>query len=166
MDRIEQCLQDTLSVLDKANIVFPAEATVNIYHHCGVENFIKTGAVFINIVNRSYCKSYVIMLHGQRYPKHYHKIKVESFYILYGILNVKLDDKVYRLNAGEMLHIDRGQDHEFWSEAEVVFEEISTLYTINDSFYADSEISKTSYAQRRTTILPKEWKEIYCQWKK
>lgn len=166
MERLKQCLHEALLVLENAKIVFPAEATVNVYHHYGVENFKQIGAVFINIVNRSYCKSYVVMLPGQRYPKHYHKIKIESFYVLYGVLNVKLDDKVYQLNAGEMLHIDRGQDHEFWSETEVVFEEISTLYTSNDSFYEDSDIRKTSYAQRRTTILPKEWKEIYYQWKK
>lgn len=166
MEKLMQCLQESLLVLENARIVFPAEATVNIYHHCGMENFTQIGAVFINIVNRSYCKSYVIMLPGQRYPKHYHKIKVESFYVLYGTLSVKLNDKVYRLSAGEMLNIDRGQDHEFWSETEVVFEEISTLYTSNDSFYANPDISKTSYAQRRTTISPKEWKEIYYQWKK
>lgn len=164
--KLQQCLEDALSVLENAKIVFPAEATVNVYHHCGVENFAKMGAVFINIVNRSYCKSYVIMLPNQRYPKHFHKIKTESFYILYGTLNVKLDGELYRLNAGQMLHIERGQDHEFWAETEVVFEEISTLYMPNDSFYIDTDIRQSSYVQRRTTILPEEWKEIYHEWKK
>lgn len=165
-ENLGEYVQDVLSVLEKANIVFPAKATVNVYHHCGVEYFTKMGAVFINIVNRSYCKSYVIMIPGQKYPKHYHKIKTESFYVLYGTLNVRLNDKMYQLKAGEMLHIERGQDHEFWTDTEVVFEEISTPYMPNDSFYADPNIGCASYAQRRTTISSEEWKEIYNEWKK
>lgn len=165
MEKVIEYLQRAFSVLKNANIVFPTEATVNIYHHCGVQNFFKVGATFINIVNRDYCKSYVIMLPNQKYPCHFHKIKSETFYVLYGILNVKLNNKLYILQAGDMLNVERGEDHMFWSEGEVVFEEISTLYIPNDSFYTDPDIREVTYAQRRTTISPAEWKEICKQWK-
>lgn len=162
----EEYLNKALMILYKANIVFPKEATVSIYHHLGKEKFNKVGAVFINIVNRIYCKSYVIMLPNQRYPNHFHKIKMESFYILYGKLCAEVNGVTYHLKAGEMLHIDRGEDHAFWSNEGTVFEEISTSYAKNDSFYLDSEIQKTTYAQRRTIIALEQWKRICKEWKK
>ena len=163
---IIEILHKTFLILDKVNIVFPKSATVNIYHHCGKENFEQTGAVFINIVNRDYCKNYVVMIPEQRYPCHYHKIKSETLYILYGTLEVVVDETTYHLQAGEMVHIERGQNHMFWSESGTVFEEISTMYTQNDSFYLDEGIQKTKYAQRRTTINADEWEEFYKEWKK
>lgn len=165
MEKVTEYLQKVLLVLKSANIVFPAEATVNVYHHCGVQNLFEVGATFINIVNRDYCKSYVVMLPNQKYPCHFHKIKSETFYVLYGTLNVRLNNELYILQAGDMLNVERGEDHEFWSEEEVVFEEISTLYIPNDSFYIDPDIREVTYAQRRTTISSAEWKEICKQWK-
>lgn len=163
---IKQYLEQALHILDAANIVLPKEASVNIYHHLGKELFYDTGAVFINIVNRDYCKSYVIMLPKQKYPYHYHKIKSESFYVLYGSLNVKVDETEYILDQGEMINIERGQTHGFYSTESVVFEEISTIYTLNDSFYLYEDIQKTTYEQRRSVISSNEWKEIYEKWKK
>lgn len=159
-------LNKALMILYKANIVFPKVATISIYHHLGEKQFEKTGAVFINIVNREYCKSYVIMLPNQRYPKHYHKIKMESFYILYGTLWIEVNGVIHYLKAGEMLHIERGEDHSFWSDEGVVFEEISTNYMKNDSFYLDDEIQKTTYAKRRTIISLEDWERVYKEWKK
>lgn len=160
----KEMLHKALGVMRKAKIVFPRSAEVNIYHHCGIEKFEQTGAVFINIVNRDYCKSYVVMLPGQKYPCHYHKIKTESFYVLYGVLSVEADGNVYEMREGEMLHIERGTEHSFWSDTGTVFEEISTNYTRNDSFYLNEEIQKTSYAQRRTMLDPEEWKEVRKEW--
>lgn len=159
-------IEKALLILDAAKIVLPKSAIVNIYHHCGNENFEQIGAVFINIVNRDYCKSYVIMLPNQKYPCHYHKIKKESFYVLYGNLEIEIDGTDYSLDAGEMIHIERGQDHMFWSVSGTVFEEISTNYIQNDSFYLDEKIQRTTYAQRRTTISLEEWEEIIKRWKK
>lgn len=159
-------LKKALILFDKANIVLPEEATIHIYHHCGTEHIKEIGAVFINVVNRNYCKSYIIMLQGQNYPNHYHKIKTESFYVLYGTLGVMIDDENYLLKPGEMLHIERGQDHSFWTATGVVFEEISTRYVPNDSFYLEKRIRETTYAERRTSIKDKEWKEIRKEWKK
>lgn len=157
-------LQEAFLILDKAHIVLPKEADVNIYHHQGKEHFAETGAVFINVVNRDYCKSYVIMLPGQKYPYHYHKIKTESFYILFGTLKVKINSVVHSLDAGEMIHIERGEDHMFWSDDGTVFEELSTNYTQNDSFYLEDAIQKTTYTQRRTLMTVKECRETFGEW--
>ncbi len=163
---ISAFLNKAFGIFKGANLVLPKEATVHIYHHCGKEKIDETGAMFINVVNRDYCKSYVIMLPHEGYPNHYHRIKIESFYVLYGDLEVLVDGVETDLAAGDMIHIDRGQDHSFCSRAGVVFEEISTMYVPNDSIYLDTNVQNTTYEQRRTTIKAKEWRELRREWVK
>lgn len=158
--KIGKYFDKCLDIFSDAGIVLPKDATINIYHHLGKENIDEFGACFINVVNRDYCKSYVVMIEGQEYPNHYHRIKTESFYVLYGDLHVVLDGEKIELTAGEMLHVEREQDHSFGSLHGVVFEEISTMYVPNDSIYLDDNVKNTTYEQRRTTIKAFEWKEI------
>lgn len=162
---LDKYIYEAMRLFKKTNLVFPKVATVSIYHHCGISNIYQTGAMFINVVNRDYSKSYVTMLPGQRYPNHYHKIKIESFYVLKNTLNLVVDGRKFLLKAGECLDIDRGQDHLFETDTGVVFEEISTMYVANDSVYLDKEIKKASYAERRTVIKQNEWKELCEKWK-
>ncbi len=155
-DYVENCL----GLLKQARIVLPKEASVNIYHHKGILELQSTGAMFINIVNRDYCKSIVVMTPGQAYPNHYHNIKTESFYVLFGELDLVIDGKEYKVSPGELMNVERGQDHSFSTKAGTVFEEISTMYVPNDSVYTDEQIAKTGYSRRRTTLSLDEWKEI------
>ena len=159
-------LKDAMIFFSKAGIVLPKDAVINIYHHNGADRIRETGAVFINIVNRDYCKSYIVMLQGQNYPCHYHKIKTESFYLLFGSLGVYIEEQEYLLEPGEMLHIERGQDHYNKTDTGAVFEEISTMYMPNDSVYIEQNIRETRYAQRKTSIRMDEWKEISRKWKR
>jgi len=153
-------LKNAILHLKKENIVLPKKAQVSIYHHCGTENFDNTGAVFVNIINRDYCKSYVVMCAGQHYPIHYHKIKNESFYVLRGELNLSVDGVGYILSPGEMLHVERGSDHSFWTLTGCVFEEISTMYIPNDSVYLEESIAAKTYNERRTKLSEDVWEEM------
>lgn len=159
-EMIQGFLAEALDMMKKAHIVLPKSANVNIYHHLGADKLTETGAMFINVVNRDYCKSIVAMTPGQAYPNHYHRIKTESFYVLHGELIVTVDGTEHKILPGELLHIDRGQDHSFATKTGTVFEEISTMYVPNDSVYTDENIARTSYSQRRTTLTQEQWKEI------
>lgn len=158
--------EQALKLMQEANVTFPVEATANIYHHTGKDNINEVGALFLNVVNKEYCKSYVVMLPGQKYPNHYHKIKSESYYVLHNDLIVNVNGEEQILHEGEMTHVDRGDDHFFYSKNGVVFEELSTMYVPNDSIYLEESIKKTSYSERRTTLNPDEWKEFINIWKK
>lgn len=165
MDRdVQKYLDEVLTCMREAQVAFPLEAVVNIYHHMGRQEIYKTGAMFMNVVNRDYCKSYVVMLAGQHYPEHYHKIKKESFYILSGNLMVQVEDQITCMQPGQILHVDEGQVHSFWTETGVVFEELSTMYVPNDSVYMDESIRNSTYEDRRTTIDNAQWKEIRKGW--
>jgi len=157
---ITQYTDECIGMMKAAHIVLPKQATVNIYHHRGKARLAETGAMFINVVNRDYCKSVVVMTAGQSYPNHYHRIKTESFYVLHGELTLTIDGEQHKVLPGELMHIERGQDHAFSTDKGVVFEEISTVYMPNDSVYTDDDIAKTNYTQRRTTLNSDEWKEI------
>ena len=147
----EDCKQ-IWELIVQSHLVLSKESVIEIYHHLGIEHFRETGAVFINIINKEYCKSYAVLLAGQSYPRHYHKIKTETFFVIYGNLIVSREDDEYLLKPGELLSIERGEAHSFSSDTGVVFEEMSTTYIKNDSIYENHNIRKRSYEQRRTLI--------------
>ena len=160
MDIDKEDLKQIWSLIVQSHLVLNKEFVIEIYHHLGLEHFRETGAVFINIINKEYCKSYVVLLAGQSYPKHYHKIKMETFFVIYGDLIVSRDDGKYLLKPGELLSIERGESHSFSSDTGVVFEEMSTTYIKNDSIYEDCDIGKRSYEQRRTLIPLCKFREM------
>ena len=80
------------------------------------------------------------MLPGQKHPAQFHKIKEESFFILDGIVNIKINGKKKTLKPGELLTIKNKQVHEFWTKTGAVIEELSTTSTKEDSFYIDKNI--------------------------
>ena len=155
-----QALNMVWELINKSHIVIRDDAVVEIYHHKGIDQFPNIGAVFIKIVNKEYCKSYVIQLPGQSYPDHYHKIKVETFYVLYGKLIVECESNTIALGPGEVFSIQRGESHSFFTETGAVFEELSTAYMRNDSIYSDESIQKSTYDQRKTLMSFRELKEI------
>lgn len=148
-------------LIKKSHLVLPKNFSFQFYHHRGVENFGDTGAVFINIVNKDYCKSYAILIPGQKYPNHYHKIKTETFFVLYGDLTVECEGVCKTLGAGDIMTINRGQSHLFYSNNGAVFEELSTTYIKNDSIYEDEMIRRASYDFRKTVINSNDIKEEY-----
>ena len=84
-----------------------------------------------------------------------HKIKEETFQVLYGDLEVVIDGKEKRLKAGDIQTVLRGSEHSFSSEKGAVFEEISTTHVKNDSYYTDPRIKTLDPMQRKTYL--KKW---------
>ena len=164
-NNVRRYLDDTLDLMKKAHITLPVKAMASIYHHAGQDRVSEVGALMINVVNKEYCKSYVVMLPGQRYPNHYHRIKTETCYVLRNNLVVNINGEDHVLSEGEMVSIERGEDHYFYSENGVIFEELSTMYVPNDSIYLDEDFKNADYSSRRTTLNPEEWMEYIRLWK-
>lgn len=153
-------LAQVWEMIQKSHLVLKTDAIMDIYHHSGNKNFSQTGAVFINIINREYCKSYGILLPQQSYPDHYHKIKIETFYMLYGDLTINCEGNEQLLKPGDLMTVERGQSHSFHSKTGAVFEELSTTYIKNDSIYKERSIREQSYLQRKTQISLLQFKEL------
>lgn len=148
-------IHDIKGMLYEARIVVGPQFELELSHHYGLEHFRHYGATIINIINREYCKKLIVILPGQQHPNHYHKIKEESFQVLYGTLTLTLDGGTREIKAGDIVTVERGVPHAFTSKNGCVFEEISTTHIQNDSYYEDPKIIKLDIIQRKTIL--KSW---------
>jgi len=142
------------SLLNEQNIKIPYDSNVELSHHKGIQNIDKVGCTIVSIIEcDEYTKKYIIMLPGQYHPAHYHKKKDETFYMLYGQLNVKINCNDFKtLHSTDILRIPRNTNHEFWTETGVIFEEISTKHFNDDSYYSDTDIIKLNRDDRKTYL--------------
>ena len=133
-----------------SGVVLPKQGEVKLYHHKGIDRFNEVGAVFISVIQNDYCKFIVAMLGGQSYPVHYHRIKDESYFVLYGDLEVTIEDETSHLERGDVINVPRRFTHSFSTERGCVFEEVSTAYLNNDSVYSDASIRNIGKREKVT----------------
>jgi len=146
---IEVILSNTRTLVLQSGVTVSRETDIEISHHYGLDNFYETGAVLITLLNREYAKKLVIMKKNQKHPEHLHKLKEETFVVITGQLEVKLEgiDKI--LNPGDVLVIPRECKHSMFALEDCVFEEISSTNYLDDSFYSDSQ---KLFQNRKTRI--------------
>lgn len=156
-ETINKALKQYFEIIQRAHLVLPVNSIFELYHHYGYEQYDKVGALFVKAVNREYCKSYAILLPGQKYPAHFHKIKKETFFCLYGDLEIIKENEIFNLTPGEMLNVERLEEHSFSSKTGAAFEELSTTYLRNDSIYTDKDIMDKYYENRKTIVKSDEW---------
>ena len=125
-----------------ANLVIPEDCVLEISAHYGITNFYNTGCAIFSLVNREYCKKYIILLPGQTHPTQYHKIKEETFILISGDLELKVENKTIYLSRGQIYTIQRGYKHEMFSESGCVIEELSTTHIPDDSYYLKNAINE------------------------
>jgi len=137
-------------LINKSKILIPNGVDLEISHHYGLDNFSKYGISMFNIVNYEYCKKIIAVFPNQKHPEQYHKIKKETFHILYGELKLKINGKNINLKQKDIVTIKPGDKHAFFSKTGCIFEEISSNHKINDSYYTDSRVLKNK--NRKTFI--------------
>ncbi len=130
------------ALLDQSKGVVPGEAELEISHHYGIDHFDEFGITMVTVVNRNYCKKLIVVLPGQKHPEQYHAKKEETFHVLHGQLNLRLDDEEQVYGPGSVVTITPGVRHAFDSSEGAVFEEISSTHFVDDSFYTDPEIAR------------------------
>ena len=148
-------VHDAKGMLYEAGIALGNEFEVELSHHYGMKHFRQFGAIIISIINREYCKKLLVILPGQRHPVHMHKVKEETFQLLYGDLTISMEGKERHLKPGDIQTILRGELHAFTSTRGAIFEEISTTHIKNDSYYEDPKIRALDPIERKTIL--KKW---------
>jgi sialic acid synthase SpsE/mannose-6-phosphate isomerase-like protein (cupin superfamily) len=149
---IFDAIHQAKAMLNEARITLPTDFKVEFSHHYGIPNFSKVGAIFIECINRSYCKKLILQLRGQLHPNHYHKRKEETFQVLHGILEMEVEGRRRTLYPGDIQVVQQGVWHKFWTNNGVIFEEVSTTHFNDDSFYEDKEINKLPLSQRKKIV--------------
>ena len=137
--------------LRNSGVILPNNPRLEISFHYGMEKFYKYGLTMINVINNDkYCKKLLILLPGQKHPAQYHKIKKESFFILHGKVELKINKKIITLDSGNLKTIKAKEVHEFSSKNGAIIEELSTTSVKSDSFYIDKKINNNR--NRKTYI--------------
>lgn len=147
-----RAIHDAKGMLYEARIEIGNEFEIELSHHYGLEHFRQTGALIINLINREYCKKLIVMLPVQKHPVHRHKIKEETFQLLWGDLEVVLDGKTHFLKPGDLLLVERETWHSFTTRQGAIFEEISTTHIKGDSYYEDPRIASKDPIVRKTVL--------------
>ncbi len=151
--KIANILHTMNSQLNQARIVLNPDSDIELSHHYGVENIEKTGVVMVTCINKEYCKKLLVQIPGQFHPEHAHKIKEETFQILWGSMYIKMEGETKKYLPGDIVTVERGAKHSFWTEEGVVVEEVSTTHVKDDSYYTDDNIAEND--KRKTNL--KDW---------
>jgi len=151
-ETIYRIMLQVKGMLSKAGIQIGKDSSVELSHHYGLERFREFGAIIVDVINRQYCKKLIIQLPRQKHPYHFHKIKEETFQLLHGDLEVELEGKRIRPQAGDTILVEPGKWHKFHTLDGAIFEEVSTTHFNNDSFYEDERIARLPREARKTVI--------------
>ncbi|MFH1387613.1 MAG: N-acetylneuraminate synthase family protein [bacterium] len=149
-EKVLKIIKELREIILKSHIALPNRIELELSHHYGIERYEEWGAAILNCINREYCKKLIILLPGQKHPLHHHVKKEETFQVLYGDMDVKVEGEEQGLKAGDMLTVERKVDHSFSSKQGCVFEEVSTTHFKNDSFYEDEAVGKNK--DRKTNM--------------
>jgi N-acetylneuraminate synthase len=147
-----EVVHEVKGMISEAGIILGPNVELELSHHYGLAQFRNVGALIVNVCNREYCKKLIVMVPGQKHPRHRHEKKEEMFELLSGDIDVELDGEVQTLKPGDQLLVKRNSWHSFFTRGGAIFEEISTTHHRGDSYYEDPAISSLDPMQRKTII--------------
>ena len=139
---VQRIARRVKELLRTAKADVPGRLELEISHHYGIERFDEVGICMLTIVNRTYCKKLIVVLPGQVHPTQYHKVKEETFHVLWGDLQLELDGQLREMGPGDISQVDREVRHRFTSRGGCVIEELSSTHAGSDSFYEDEGIMR------------------------
>jgi quercetin dioxygenase-like cupin family protein len=148
--KIDEIRDFVSGILREAKIEVHSGTSIEVSHHYGLERYDEVGLSMITLVNLEYCKKIMIMKAGQYHPEQYHKVKRETFILLYGEIELSLDGASRRLKPGDIVTVDPGVVHSFTATVDSVIEEVSSTHASGDSYYVDDTIS--SNANRKSFV--------------
>lgn len=109
----------------------------------GLGDYRRIGLIEYWIANETaagYCGKYLFVFAGQTCPKHRHRLKHETFFLLEGRLEVEYDGRLLELRRGQTLPIETGRYHRFTGLEPSLLLELSMPCAIDDNDFADPAI--------------------------
>jgi len=145
---IEKIREKISYLIKKSKVVIKKQSRIEISHHYGLQLFYKFGMCMITILNSKYCKKLIFIFYKQKHPAQYHKVKQETFFVLYGKVKLEITKNKKKsikiLKEGDLVTLYPRDIHSFsgLSKDGAVIEELSTKSNRADSFYLDTSINK------------------------
>lgn len=148
--KVYEAVEKVNKLLKQTNIPVSNKWEFELSHHYGLDKFYEVGASLVTCLNREYCKKLIVVLPGQMHPSHSHKLKEETFHVLWGDVVFTVAGERQECGPGDIVTIIREANHDFRSVGGCVLEEISTTHYKNDTFYEDESIGKNP--DRKTAL--------------
>jgi len=145
---IEKIREKIATLINRSKVVVKKDSRIEISHHYGLKLFSKFGMCMITILNSKYCKKLLFIFNKQKHPAQYHKIKQETFFILFGKVKLEIlrnKEKIVKImKEGDLVTLYPRDVHSFsgLSKDGAVIEELSTRSNKFDSYYLDKSINK------------------------
>lgn len=112
--------------------------------HFGLDDFYRIGEIEYWIVNdrqNGYCGKFLFLFKNQRCPRHHHKTKDETFFIVRGRVRMTAGRKEFTMQPGHSFKMRPGVDHTFVAlGGPALIMEVSLPSTPNDNFFTDKKI--------------------------
>lgn len=109
----------------------------------GLGQFEEIGLVEFWIANEldaGYCGKYMLSGDGQQCPRHLHRIKHETFFVVHGCFEITFGDESFTIREGDTVAIPPGHLHSFRGVGESLLLELSMPCEISDNYFEDPRI--------------------------
>lgn len=112
----------------------------------GLGDFACIGEIEYWIVNdrdRNYCGKFLLLLENQRCPRHRHRTKDETFFIVKGTVAMEVDGREFEMKEGDTLQVAPGVVHTFAAVGgPALVLEVSLPSIPGDNLFEDRRIGK------------------------
>jgi D-lyxose ketol-isomerase len=118
----------------------------------GLGDFRHLGLIEYWIANEAaagYCGKYLFVFDGQTCPRHRHRIKHETFFVVKGLLAVEYDGRLLELREGGVLSIEPCKFHSFKGDGPALLLELSMPCNIDDNYFENPDIPIGGNFRRR-----------------
>ena len=112
--------------------------------HFGLDDFYRIGEIEYWIVNdrpNGYCGKFLFLFKNQRCPRHHHKAKDETFFIVRGRVRMTAGRRQFMMKPGDSFKMRPGIDHTFVAVGDpALILEVSLPSIQHDNIFADKAI--------------------------
>lgn len=109
----------------------------------GLGRFNSIGEIEFWIANEQdagYCGKFLYLSQGQSCPKHMHKEKLETFFIVKGVIEMTYEGSTFLLKEGATLRVETHSYHKFSAKEPSLILEVSKPSVIADNYFEDRRI--------------------------
>ncbi|MCD6371429.1 MAG: cupin domain-containing protein, partial [Candidatus Aenigmarchaeota archaeon] len=138
----ESALKKFRKIIEKWGIKMPKVEPYVL--NFGLGDFYKIGLIEYWITNNEkegYCGKFLFLFENQTCPEHYHPIKHETFFVVKGKVEMRVNGEKKILKEGDVLEMNRKTKHEFKAiDGPALILEVSTPCLSKDSVFSNKDI--------------------------
>jgi len=127
--------------IDAWGLVMPPARTL--VSDFGLGDFYRAGLIecwIANEIEAGYCGKFLFLFDGQTCPRHSHRQKMETFFVVKGQVEMTCVGRTSRMSAGDVLRVDPGQRHRFTGLGPALLLEVSKPCRFEDNDFEDPRI--------------------------